>query len=133
MQLTCPRRAAPIKMPGNMPASISRPGKTLRIIGLLVLVFGLSGAGLVYWRGAPPGNLSGDLDTARTSKRMERAIEVNVGKMGVVMDGLAEDLHDPANQALLIAAASVLVSAGCFYFASLQARGAAMPNDASSP
>jgi hypothetical protein len=62
--------------------------------------------------------------TSSNSKKVQRAIEVNVGKMGVLMDGLSEDLQDPANQALLLAAASILLASGCFYFARLQARAA---------
>ena len=60
--------------------------------------------------------------TASTSKKQARAIEVNVGKMGLFMNDLLEDFQDPGTQAATIAVASVFVACGCFYFARLQAR-----------
>jgi hypothetical protein len=109
-------------MAGNAPAA-RRAGTTLRIIGAVILALGLGGAGLVYWLSAPPDDLSDEVLRASNSKRVQRAIEVNVGKMGVVMDGLAEDLEDPATKAIVIAVAAILLASGCFYFAHLQARG----------
>ncbi len=103
--------------------SSRRAGARLRTVGVLVLLLGLGGAGLVYWRGAIPEDLSDDVATARTSKKQARAIEVNVGKMGLFMNDLLEDFQDPGTQAATIAAASVCVACGCFYFARLQARG----------
>ena len=103
--------------------SSSRPGARLRIIGVLVLLLGLGGAGVLYWTGAPPEDLTDDVATARTSKKEVRAIEVNVGKMGVFMDDLLEDWQNPGTKASTIVAASIFVASGCFYFARLQARG----------
>jgi len=110
-------------MSPNAPAP-RRAGTVLRIVGTLILVLGLGGAGLVYWLSARPNDLSDEVLRASNSKKVQRAIEVNVGKMGVVMDGLAEDLEDPATKAMVIAAVTILLGAGCFYFAHLQARGA---------
>jgi flagellar basal body-associated protein FliL len=101
----------------------------LRTIGVLILLLGLGGAGLVYWTGAPPEDLSDDVATARTSKKEARAIEMNVGKMGLWTNDLLEDLQDPGTQAVMIVVASILVASGCFYFARLQARG----NDSDGP
>ena len=98
-------------------------GARLRTLGLLVLLLGLGGAGLVYWFGAPAEDLSDDVATARTSKKVDRAIEVNVGKMGLFMSDLMEDFQDPRTQAAAIAIASALAACGCFYFARLQLRG----------
>jgi hypothetical protein len=109
-------------MAGNAPAA-RRAGTALRMIGAVILVLGLGGAGLVYWLSPPPKDLSDEVLRASNSKKVQRAIEVNVGKMGVVMDGLAEDLEDPATKAMVIAVAAILLSSGCFYFAHLHARG----------
>ncbi|MGO8698260.1 MAG: hypothetical protein ACLQVY_11145 [Limisphaerales bacterium] len=110
-------------MAGNAPAT-RRAGTALRIVGALILVLGLGGAGLVYCLSPPPDDLSDEVLRSSNSKKVQRAIEVNVGKMGVVMDGLAEDLEDPATRAMVIAVVAILLGSGCFYFAHLQARGA---------
>jgi hypothetical protein len=103
-----------------------KAGRQLRIAGIFILVCGLSAAGWVYWKGASAGDLMDDVATPQTSKVQARAIEVNVGKMGLLVDEWSEDLQDPANQAAVIAAVSILAAAGCLYFARLQARGAEM-------
>jgi hypothetical protein len=97
----------------------SRPkrGGRLNIIGILVLLLGFGGAGLVYWTGAPPEDLSDDLATTRAYKTETRNIEMNFGKMGLLMTDLMEDLSHPGTQAGLIAAASILVASGCFFCA----------------
>src|SRR5271157_454512 len=100
-----------------------RGGARLRTIGVLVLLLGLGGAGVVYWTGAAPEDLSDDPSTARAYKREAREIEINFGKMGLLMNGLWEDLKHPGTQAVVIAVASILAASGCFYFARLQARG----------
>ncbi len=105
------------------PRSTRRAGARLRLAGFLALALGLGGAGVVYWTGTAPPDLSDDVATARTSKTQARAIEVNVGKMGLFMADLMEDFQDPGRQAMAIAAGSVFVAGGCFYFARLQARG----------
>jgi hypothetical protein len=68
-------------------------------------------------------DLSDDVDKASASKKAARAIEVNVGKMGLFMNDLMEDFQDPGIQVATIAVVSVFVACGCFYFAQLQARG----------
>jgi hypothetical protein len=113
-------------MTETRPISAPRAGRTFRVIGAVILFLGLAGAGLDYGLKAPATDLSDDVLTASNSKKVQRAIEVNVGKMGVMMDGLSENMQDPATQAGVIAGASILLAAGCFYIAHLQARGAAM-------
>jgi hypothetical protein len=82
----------------------------------------MGAAAVVCWRGTPPLDLSDDVATARTSKKQARAIEVNVGKMGLFMDGLMEDFQDPGTQAVAIGVVSFFVAGGCFYFSRLLAR-----------
>jgi len=98
-------------------------GARLRTIGVLILLLGLAGAGLVYWTGAPPKDLSDDVSTAETSKKVARDIELNFGKMGLLMNDFSEDLKHPGVRAVLILAGSILVASGCFYFARLLAHG----------
>lgn len=102
------------------PDSTGQRRGRLRIVGVVVLLLGLGGAGVVYWTGTAPADLSADPATARAYKTGERNIEINFGKMGVMMNDWLEDLKDPATQAVIIAAASMLVAGGCFYFARLQ-------------
>jgi hypothetical protein len=113
--------------PGPAPSD-RRPAR-LRTIGLLVLLLGLSGAAVVYWTGAPPPDYAGDPDTARAYKTGSRNLEINFGRMGLLADDLLTELQYPGAQALLIAAASILAAAGCFFFARLMERGA----DANDP
>jgi len=87
------------------------------MIGVLVLLLGLGGAGAVYWTGSPPVDLSSDPATARDYKTETRDIEINFGKMGLLMNEWMADLERPGTQAGLIALVSILVASGCFYFA----------------
>ena len=89
----------------------------LRKIGVLVLLLGLGGAGAVYWMGSPPVDLSSDPATARDYKMERRDIEINFGKMGLLMNEWMADLERPGTQAAMIALVSILVASGCFYFA----------------
>lgn len=92
-------------------------GARLRTLGILVLLLGLGGAGAVYWTGAPPEDLSADPATARAYRTGTRDIEVNFGKMGLLMNDLLDDLKYPGTQAAIIATVSLTVASGCFYFA----------------
>lgn len=89
----------------------------LRMIGVLVLLLGLGGAGAVYWTGSPPVDLSADPATARDYKTETRDIEINFGKMGLILNDLMTDLERPGTQAGIIALVSILAASGCFYFA----------------
>jgi hypothetical protein len=93
--------------------------RRLRAIGTLVLLLGFVGAGLVYWTGAPPEDLSDDMLTPDNSKKAARDIEVNFGKMGLLMVNLSDDLRQPGTQAALIVVVSILLASGCFYLAGL--------------
>jgi hypothetical protein len=104
------------------PGTSRRAGARLRTIGLVVLLLGLGGAVLRYGLSAPSKDSSADLPTAETSKKVARDIEVNFGKMGLLTNSLAENLQDPATQALIIVVASIVVAFGCFYVAHLQDR-----------
>jgi hypothetical protein len=104
------------------PDSSTKTAARLKIAGIVVLLLGLGLAALVYWKSAPAEELSDDVATPRNSKVQARAIQVNVGSMGLLLNNLMEDFQDPAIQALAIAATSILAACGCFYFARLYAR-----------
>ncbi len=103
-------------------------GRRLRVIGTLLLLLGFVGAGMVYWTGAPPEDLSDDVLSANNSKKVARDIEVNFGKMGLLAVNLSEELRQPDTQAAVIVVVSILLASGCFYFAGLQGRGHAGRN-----
>jgi multidrug efflux pump subunit AcrA (membrane-fusion protein) len=99
------------------PESSGKRRARLRALGVLVLLLGLAAAGVVYWTSAPPEDWSADPATARAYKTETRDIEINFGKMGILINDLVEDLQYPGTQAAIIAAVSVLVASGCFFFA----------------
>jgi len=91
----------------------------LRPLGAFILVFGLGSAAIVYWLGTKPEDLSADPATARAYKNDARNIEINSGKTGAVIHNLLDESRQPAGQAALIAAGSILVGGGCIYFGKL--------------
>jgi hypothetical protein len=105
---------------GPVPPPRSRP--PLRTAGVLILLLGLAAAGTVYCTGAPPDDGSDDPATAPASKTELRNIEMNFGKMGVMMTGLLHNLKYPGTQALIIVLVTGLAASGCFYVARLQER-----------
>jgi flagellar basal body-associated protein FliL len=105
------------------PHASGRRRARLRTIGILVLLLGLGGAGAVYWTGAPPEDFSANPATARAYRTESRDIEINFGKMGLVMNDLLDDLKYPRTQAAIIAVVSLLVASGCFCFAQWLERG----------
>jgi hypothetical protein len=99
--------------------SPARRRARLQWIGILVLVLGLSTAGLVYWQGTRSPNLMDDLSMQGFNRARERQMGMLYGKMGLFTDDLLDDLKQPGTQAKIIAAMSLLASAGCFYFGRL--------------
>jgi hypothetical protein len=53
------------------------------------------------------------------NKANQRQMELMYGKMGTVTEDLVQQLKRPGTQSTIIAIGSVLVAAGCFYFARL--------------
>jgi hypothetical protein len=101
------------------PDSSSRRRARLRIIGTVVLVLGLGSAGLVYWLGTRSPDVSDDLSMLGYNKAQTRQMGMLYGKMGPVIEEWFDDLKQPGTQAEIIVAVSILVAAGCFYFARL--------------
>jgi hypothetical protein len=72
---------------------------------------------MVYWTRSP--DLSDDPSMLGFNKREERQMGLLYGKMGTLIMDWSEDLKQPGTQATLIAGFSLVVAAGCFYFARL--------------
>jgi hypothetical protein len=100
-------------------SSTRRSARRLRTIAVIVLLSGMVAGLVVYWAGSPPADLSGDVATADTSKKVQRDIEMNVGKMGLFASDLLDDLQYPGTQAAIIVVTAALVAGGCLYFARL--------------
>jgi hypothetical protein len=105
------------------PDSSGKRRGRLRMIGVLILLLGLGGAGAVYWSGAPPQDLSSDPATARDYKTETRDIEINFGKAGLILNDITAGLQRPDVQAAIIALVSILAAFGCFCFAHWLERG----------
>ncbi|MGB7768311.1 MAG: hypothetical protein WBN22_05585 [Verrucomicrobiia bacterium] len=98
----------------------SRQGsKRLRTIGVIVLLLGLAGAGAVYWWGTHSSGPTEDELLPGNAKAVSHQMGVLYGKMGVLILEWSDDLKQPGTQAVIIVAVSILIAAGCFYFARL--------------
>jgi flagellar basal body-associated protein FliL len=97
-----------------------RQPKRLRVIGIVVLVLGLASAGAVYWVRTHSDEPTEDELLAGNARAESRQMEMLYGRMGLLTQELSDDLKQPGTQAFIIAAVSVLIAAGCFYFARLE-------------
>jgi hypothetical protein len=104
--------------PGSVSSSKQRARK-LRIIGVIVLMLGIAGAGAVYWIGTRSPDFSDDLSMVGYDKPKERQMEMLYGKSGELIEDWSDDLKQPGTQAIIIVVAAALVAGGCFYFARL--------------
>jgi hypothetical protein len=96
-----------------------RRQRRLKVIGVSVLLLGISGACLVYWIGTRSPDLSDDLSMVRFNKAESRQMGQLFGKMGLLIEDWTNDLKQPDTQATLIATTSILIALGCFYLARL--------------
>ena len=101
------------------PYSSSRRVARLRMIGIVVLLLGMGGAGVVYWLGTRAPDVSDDLSMVGYNKAQTRQMAMLYGKMGPVIEEWSNDLKQPGTQAEIIVAVSILAATGCFYFARL--------------
>ncbi len=100
-------------------SSSKRRARRLRTIGLIVLVLGLGGAGLVYWLGTRSPDVMDDLSMVGFNKARTRQMGMLYGKMGPAVEQFFDELKQPGTQAEIIVAVTILIAAGCFYFARL--------------
>jgi hypothetical protein len=106
-------------VPSDPDSSSKRRARKLRITGFIVLLAGIVGAGVVYWLGTRSPDASDDLSMLGYDKPEERQMEILYGKQGEFIEDLTNDLKQPGTQTFIIAAASILIASGCFYFARL--------------
>jgi hypothetical protein len=99
--------------------SSSRRSVQLRMAALIVLALGLGSAGAVYWLGSRSADVSDDLSMVGYNKARTRQMGMLYGKMGPLIEDWSDDLKQPATQAEIIVAFSILAAGGCFYFARL--------------
>ena len=109
----------PLNDPIIGPVPSRQPGKRLRLIGVIVLLLGLAGAATVYWRGTHSGEPTEDELLPGNARAETHQMGLLYGKMGVMISQWSDDLKQPGTQAVLIAGGSILIAAGCFYFARL--------------
>ena len=89
------------------------------MIGIIVLVLGLGGAGLVYWLGTRAADANDDLSMQGFNRAEQRQMGQLYGSQGLLIEQWSEDLKQPGTQAVIIAMVSTFVAAGCLYFARL--------------
>jgi len=102
-------------------SSSKKHSRRLRIIGVIVLLLGLGGAGLVYWLGTRSANAADNellmQYNESTTRAERRQVELLFGKMGGFFDKVSDSLKQPGTQACLIAVVSILVARGFFFAA----------------
>jgi hypothetical protein len=86
---------------------------------VIVLLLGIGGAGVVYWLGTRAADVSDDLSMVGYNKPEERQMGILYGKQGELIENWSNDLKQPGTQAFIIAAVSIIIASGCFYFARL--------------
>jgi len=125
------------QMSAKMPTpgrSAQRRAELLKTIGVVVLVLGIAGASVVYWRGQTssagqshhqePSNAQGCWSdstlAAGDTKGSSRTIEMNFGKVAVLIVNWLhgwEQLKPHQTLAITIAMISILTALSCFLVA----------------
>ena len=115
----------------QLSGSSPKLGATLNRLGVVVLLLGLTSACLVFWIGQrriAKQSKSGATTTAEgdwqdstlsfeDSKKASRDVEIYYGKMGFLMIRLSDWWKRPESKAIVLATASTLIAAGCFFAA----------------
>jgi len=105
--------------------SSSQRRSTINIIGVTVLVLGLSVASVVLVMGVrrsngtgaagAPGDWQDNSLSVEDSKASSHDLEMYNGKMGMLALKLTEAFQQPESLAMIIAVTSSLIAVGCFY------------------
>jgi len=110
-------------MPVNDQTAGSNPfrkhPKRLKTAGVIVLLLGLAAASVVYWRGTHPSGPTEDDLLPGNARAETHQMGLLYGRMGILISQWSDDLKQPGTQAFIITAVSILIAAGCFYFARL--------------
>ena len=107
--------------------------RRLRLIATVVLVAGLAGAWIFYRIETRTHAATLDELLPGDSQRRARQTEILMGSFVVTLLGWLDALKDPATQALIIAAVSVLAALGLFRVASLMERPAPRTGSSATP
>jgi len=120
-----PNERSEVNDMSSRPRPSSRRQSTLTIVGVTVLVLGLSIASIVLVAGAgrskatgatgAPGDWQDSSLSIEDSKVSTRDVEMYDGKLGMLALKLSNAFHQPESLALIIAATSSLFAVGCFY------------------
>jgi hypothetical protein len=94
-------------------AALNREKARLRLAGVIVLSLGLVSAGVLYWARTRDSNL--DQYREAQARAESRQMQILYGTSGGLTADLTNALKQPANQALIIAVVSALLSGACFY------------------
>src|SRR5579863_4244658 len=94
----------------SAPDSPAKRGAQFRNAGIVILVFGLISAGLVYWLMPRPETLPDEFTAA--NKKAAASMQVNFGRMGMFASSLNNDLKDPVILTGIIVVASILLASG---------------------
>jgi hypothetical protein len=97
----------------NDRAALNREKARLRLAGVVILSAGLISAGILYWARSRDANL--DQYREAQARAETRQMQLLYGSSGGLAEDLSNALKKPANQAVIIAAVSGLIAAGCFY------------------
>ena len=103
------------KTPDPVPSSKRRA--RFRIIGTVVLLLGIAGAGVVYWLGTRAPDYSDDLSMVGYNRAESRQMARLYGESGLMIEDLFNSLKRPGIQATIIATVTTLLAFGCFYLA----------------
>ena len=98
-------------------SEVRRRARRYRITGIVLLLLGVVSAGVVYWLGSRAPDFSDDPAMVGFNRAEERQMGMLYGKQGKLIEDLTYALKQPGTQAFLVAAASAVIAAGCFYFA----------------
>ena len=120
-----PNEDSEVNDKSSMPRPASRRPSTLNIVGVTVLVLGLSIASIVLVVGGSRSKAPDAADTSgdwqdnslsiEDSKASSHDLEMYDGNLGMLTVKLMDAFHQPESLAMIIAAASSLVALGCFY------------------
>ncbi len=92
--------------------------RRLRMIGAVVLAFGVFAADGVYWLGTRSPAGESPLPVAGEDKSATRQSEMLLGKQAVFASEMQQTLKNPIVQAGLVVVVAIIVAGGFFYAAS---------------
>ncbi|MGD1018559.1 MAG: hypothetical protein ABSA12_04495 [Verrucomicrobiia bacterium] len=122
-----------------LPRSSPKRQSTLNIVGVIVLVVGLSTASIVLVMGAgrstgpgvsgAPGDWQDQSLSIEDSKASSHDVEMYNGKLGLLALRVSNAFRQPESLAMIIATTSSLFALGCFFVSRRLSSGQSPEND----